>query len=356
MAALAGAAAISLAGCATPVPQALTSRIVSGSAASSEQVWPTPRWWQDFGSPQLVDFIRQAEADNQDLAAASARVLESRAQTTIQGSALFPQSAGQSLGQRASGSTTQSTGGQPNSTNNAFGANIGASYEVDLWGLTRANVRAARESLKSARFAREAVALTLTANVANAYFNVLTLHERIAIANEDIKAINSILAVIELRVSAGKSSHLDLAQERAQVEGERGSTSGVGSNRNWQRGLLWLHFSASHWRTVGYRGGRAGLLAHTGHGTRPVLGTVTETPRAWPRPKPTWRARHARASMPHARPFCRSFLWPRMPGTRARLSAPCYAAPAHLGRWTQPGTKRLRRWQARRTEKTRSRH
>lgn len=220
MAALAGAAAISLAGCATPVPQALTSRIVSASAASSEQVWPTPRWWQDFGSPQLVDFIRQAEADNQDLAAASARVLESRAQTTIQGSALFPQSAGQSLGQRASGSTTQSTGGQPNSTNNAFGANIGASYEVDLWGLTRANVRAARESLKSARFAREAVALTLTANVANAYFNVLTLRERIAIANEDIKAINSILAMIELRVSTGKSSHLDLAQERAQVEGE----------------------------------------------------------------------------------------------------------------------------------------
>ena len=218
MAALAGAAAISLVACTTPVPQALTSRIVSEPTTSPEQAWPTLQWWQDFGSPQLSDFIQKAQIDNQDLAAASARVWAAGAQITTQESARYPQVTGQSLGQRASGSTTQSTGGKPNSTNNAFGVNIGASYEVDLWGLTRANVRAAKESLKSARFTREAVALTLTASVANAYFNVLTLRERIAIANEDIKAINSILAVIELRVSTGKSSHLDLAQERAQVE------------------------------------------------------------------------------------------------------------------------------------------
>ena len=212
-------AAISLVACATPVPQALTFRMVSESAASAEQVWPAPRWWQTFGCPQLSEFISKAEAGNQNLAVATARVLEARAQTTVQQSALFPQLTGQSLGQRVSGSTTQSTGGQPNSTYNAFGVNIGASYEVDLWGLTRANISAARENLKSAQFMRETVALSLRASVANAYFEVLTLRERIAIANEDITAINSILAVIELRVSTGKTSHLDLAQERAQVEG-----------------------------------------------------------------------------------------------------------------------------------------
>ena len=62
------------------------------------------------------------------------------------------------------------------------------------------------------------MALTVTANVANAYFSVLALRKRIAIANEDILAINDILRTIELRVSTGTSSHLDLAQERAQVE------------------------------------------------------------------------------------------------------------------------------------------
>ena len=216
-----------LMGCATPVPQALSSRIVpttfSQTPQSPPEAWPSSQWWQAFGSPQLSEFVNTAEANNQDLAAATARVLEARAQTTVQRSALFPQLTGQSLAQRANGSSTtgsstQSISSEPTSTSNTFGLSISASYEIDLWGLTRANVRAAAEKLKSARFARETLALTMTANVANAYFNVLTLRERIAITNEDIEAINSILAVIELRVSTGKSSHLDLAQERAQVE------------------------------------------------------------------------------------------------------------------------------------------
>jgi multidrug efflux system outer membrane protein len=89
-----------------------------------------------------------------------------------------------------------------------------------FWGLARANLRAANEMLKSARFAQQAVALTVTANVANTYFNILALRVRISIANDDITAINGILETIQLRVSTGKSSRLDLAQERAQVESE----------------------------------------------------------------------------------------------------------------------------------------
>ena len=131
--------------------------------------------------------------------------------------ALFPQLNLQAQGQR-SGNGVQSINLTNAPSGNSFGLTLGASYEVDLWGLARSNLRAATESLKSARFAREAVALTVTANVANAYFSVLALRKRIAIANEDVLAIRDILKTIELRVSAGKSSHLDLAQERAQVE------------------------------------------------------------------------------------------------------------------------------------------
>ena len=164
-------AMVMLASCATPVPQAWTPKIVpaafSESSPNLERVWPSPQWWQAFGSPRLSELIDEAEADNQDLAVATARVSEARAQITVQRSAYFPQLTGQSLAQRASGSTTQSAGDQPNATSNAFGVNIGASYELDVWGLAHAGVRAATESLKSARFARETVALTLTANVAN---------------------------------------------------------------------------------------------------------------------------------------------------------------------------------------------
>jgi outer membrane protein, multidrug efflux system len=203
-----------VAGCATPVPQVLTPQIVPTTLSDQASPWPGQQWWIDFGSPQLAELIDQAQRDNRDLAVAAARVLEAQAQRTIQGSALWPQFSGQAQAARASESTSKAS----TQTANTFGLNVGASYELDIWGLQRANLRAASESLKAARFMQAAVALTITANVAKAYFTVLTLRERTAIANEDITAINSLLDVIKLRVATGKSSHLDLAQERSQVE------------------------------------------------------------------------------------------------------------------------------------------
>jgi outer membrane protein, multidrug efflux system len=81
-------------GCATRVPQALEPSLVPpsfvGQNATSEQVWPTPDWWLQFGSPELSDFIAKARTDNRDLAVAAARVMEAHSQTLIQRAALFP--------------------------------------------------------------------------------------------------------------------------------------------------------------------------------------------------------------------------------------------------------------------------
>ena len=102
-----------------------------------------------------------------------------------------------------------------------------ASYELDLWGLARDNLRAANEQLKSARFAQQSMALMVTANVANQYFDVLAIRRRIAIANENIAAINGILEVVKLRVKAEATSHLDLAREQAQVEAVEAQLPGL---------------------------------------------------------------------------------------------------------------------------------
>ena len=209
-----------LAGCATHVPQALSPQLVPqsfvGQDATRDSVWPKPDWWQQFGSAELSEFIARAQADNRDLAVAAAGVVEAHAQTIIQRASLFPQLNLQAQAERSKPGGPTGIGTYP--SGNSFGLGLGASYEVDVWGLARSNLRAATETLKAARFSQQAVALTVTANVANAYFSVLALRKRIAIANEDILAINDILRTIQLRVTTGTSSHLDLAQERAQVE------------------------------------------------------------------------------------------------------------------------------------------
>jgi NodT family efflux transporter outer membrane factor (OMF) lipoprotein len=210
-----------LAGCATRVPQVLSPPLVPqafvGQEAALGSVWPKPDWWQQFGSPELSDFILRAHNENRDLAVAAASVVQAHAETVIQRASLFPQLNLQAQAQRSKLSAV-SSGISNYPAGNEFGVNLAASYEIDVWGLARSNLRAATEALKAARFGQQAVALTVTANVASAYFNVLALRSRISIANEDIAAINDILGTIQLRVTTGTSSHLDLAQERAQVE------------------------------------------------------------------------------------------------------------------------------------------
>ena len=219
--------ALLLAGCATEVPQALTpqyqAKTFVGPVPASAEVWPKAEWWKTFGSSELSGLVAEAQTNNLDLAVAASRVLEADAQVTIQRSALFPQFTAQGQAERAGGAggavSSVSNNATASGTGKFFGLSLGATYQLDFWGLARDNLRSANEALKSARFAQEVVALTMTASVANQYLNILALRQRIAIANENIAAINGILDVIKLKVSAGASSNLDLAQEEAQIEG-----------------------------------------------------------------------------------------------------------------------------------------
>jgi multidrug efflux system outer membrane protein len=210
---------IALAGCVTPVPRSLPTELQPTSFAvatgARAQAWPQEHWWESFGDPQLTALIVRAREGNRDLAAAAARVLEADAQTRIVRSALFPDIAGQgNFGRSGCGGESCLRFGRGQS----LGLTFNATYELDFWGVARGNLRAARERLKSARFARQTVALTLTANVARQYLNVLSLRRRIAIANDDIAAIGGNLEAIDVRVKAGATSGLDRAREEAQIE------------------------------------------------------------------------------------------------------------------------------------------
>ena len=220
--------ALGLSGCATAVPQAFDRASVPerfvGPATSAGPAWPDAAWWRGFGDPQLTALISQAQANNRDVAVAQARVMQAKAQTAIQRSALLPQ-IGATAGHTNGGCSGEAC--QQFTSLRAYNLGFNASYAPDVWGEGRDNLRAADEQLKSARFSQRAVALTVTANVADQYLNVLAIRRRIAIAEDDIAAINGILDVIQLRVKAGATSHLDLAREQAQAESVQAEVPGL---------------------------------------------------------------------------------------------------------------------------------
>ncbi len=216
--------ALAFSGCATPVPQALKPSDVpikfSGPIPSTPDVWPQKEWWHGFGSTELDGLVAQAETDNLDIAVAAANVLQAEAQTNIQRSALFPSIDLSGSAQRAKQAGSAKS---PGFQSNSFGVTADASYMLDFWGLARDNLRAAEESLRSARYAQEVVALTTVSDVGTTYLDVLALRERVTLAQKNVEDGKRVLAITQAKLANGVASRLDLAQEEALVAGQEAS-------------------------------------------------------------------------------------------------------------------------------------
>ena len=210
-----------LAGCATPPPQALkpgdVPQTFDGPKASEGPQGPAPGkdWWRGFGDTELMGLLDEAQANNRDLAVAAARLDEVRSGVSVARSALLPQVQGQAglVKDGCSGQACNSYGDI-----HAYTLGLAATYDLDLRGLTGARVRSAKAQVAAQDRSRQWMALSVAANAADQYFEVLAIRQRLAISRENITAIDGLMDVVALRVKAGTASHLDLAREQAQLE------------------------------------------------------------------------------------------------------------------------------------------
>lgn len=186
-------------------------------AQSSRAVWPDAAWWRGFGSAELTRLVAEAEAGNQDIGAAKARIEQADAQVRINGASLIPviQGTGAANVQGAE------TAAGRRRTVRQYQLGIAASYELDFWGKNRAAVRSAQATATAARFDEEVVALGVVTNVANTYFALLSAQERLAIARSNVRSAQTILNAIQARIDVGTASALDRAQQRAVLDQQR---------------------------------------------------------------------------------------------------------------------------------------
>jgi multidrug efflux system outer membrane protein len=196
-------------------------------AARGVPLGPPPAldWWRGFQSKELTDLIEQAQAANYDIAAAIARIEQADAASKIAGAPLLPlvnfnSSGTKSRSSQAGGSSTISGGGS-GSERSVYSMALNASYQIDFWGLNRANSRAAQENAISTRFARDVVTLSTMVSVATAYFQVLSSQDRLKTARQNLAAAQRVLNLIMQRFNAGTASQLDVAQQESLVASQR---------------------------------------------------------------------------------------------------------------------------------------
>ncbi|HEV2284515.1 MAG TPA: efflux transporter outer membrane subunit [Steroidobacteraceae bacterium] len=187
--------------------------VTAADAAAPE--WPSSEWWRGFNSPDLDAFIAEAQRANDDLRAAVARVSEAEAERRIARAPLLP-----SLGVAAQATRARAPQAGPGAayaTGNDFNPLLTASYQLDFFGKSRAQLAAATATANASRYDRATVELTVMAGVASSYFQALELRDRLAIADSNLANASQALHGLELEERAGIATALDVAQQQTVV-------------------------------------------------------------------------------------------------------------------------------------------
>jgi multidrug efflux system outer membrane protein len=171
-------------------------------------------WWLGFGDPVLARLVDEALARNIDLRQAVARLAEARAVARVQDAAAWP-TLDFGLGAERSRSISEVTG-KP-FLSNQYQAQFVAGYEVDLWGRIAALRQAADANGDAAAAARDAVALSVAATVANSYIQLRALDARLDLARRTLVSRERSLALTRSREQRGYGSGLESAQAEAEL-------------------------------------------------------------------------------------------------------------------------------------------
>jgi NodT family efflux transporter outer membrane factor (OMF) lipoprotein len=204
-------AALAAGGCAHTQADRYERPVVTAPAGwsgqASAEAWPDSQWWAAFGSPELNDLIAQAQAANHDLRMAAARVEQARANSALA-------TAGQSpVGSLGFGGDRGKDPGKLAASKLTLGPQV--SYEVDMWGRKRDAADSGQALLLASEFDRETIRLGLTADVANAYFQILSLNDRLRVAENNRALAKRLLDLLTVQHEAGRVTALEVERQRS---------------------------------------------------------------------------------------------------------------------------------------------
>lgn len=195
-----------------------------------------PDWWKAFDDPTLDALVAEALKRNNDLAVAAIRVSQARARAGLARDAERPQ-----LGASADASTSR-TLSSPRETGRSASVTGSVSWEIDLWNKLGSATDAATFEAAATEEDRQAAALSLVGTVAELYWTIAYLNERVALSEQSIAYAERTLSLIESQVQAGGASELERAEARRSLEVQRASHFSLVQQRIENRNALAVLF------------------------------------------------------------------------------------------------------------------
>jgi multidrug efflux system outer membrane protein len=198
-----------------PVPPVPASFKEGGTPDSGTPEIAYSDWWRVFNDPDLGRLETEADAANQDVKLAMARVEQAEAGSRIARSFLFPTI---SLG--ASASRTREAQGRPNNGNtfgqaatfNDFQLPAFLSYEIDAFGRVRHSIESANATEQATAADLRFVRLAVEANLATDYYSLRETDAERQVLNTTVQEMQKAVDLTTNRFRQGLISELEVKQ------------------------------------------------------------------------------------------------------------------------------------------------
>jgi NodT family efflux transporter outer membrane factor (OMF) lipoprotein len=183
---------------------------------------PPQRWWTLLGSADIDRLVVQALQNNRSLAEAKAHLAAAREQLRAARGAWYPQiDAGAGVQRTRFGATVLGPLAKDFPPFSAYAAGAEVSYDFDLFGGTKSRVEQAGAAAQYRSEQLEAVALTVSGNVAILAVQMGSLRAQIQVAQQIVAEDEHTLDLIRAAREEGAVSAMDVLSAQSQLDHDR---------------------------------------------------------------------------------------------------------------------------------------
>ncbi|MHC4395516.1 MAG: efflux transporter outer membrane subunit [Planctomycetota bacterium] len=175
------------------------------------------QWWQRFGDPTTAQLVERALANNHNLKAAAARVMQARARLAENRGRRLPEityNFSRDRNQRSFNFGGFGGGGRFKSLSTTFTQDLSVVYILDLFGKLKHAEQAAWADMLAAQANEQTLINSMIALVVNTRVDIATIQRRLAIVRANTQSRRKTLEIVERRYKQGLVGPVDVRLAR----------------------------------------------------------------------------------------------------------------------------------------------
>ncbi|MCK4751818.1 MAG: efflux transporter outer membrane subunit [Planctomycetes bacterium] len=195
--------------------------IYTGKHQPDEDIEKIDTWWKHFGDETTTQLVTTALANNNNLQASAARVLQAEALLVETRGKQLPEVSYNFGRTRAKSSFNFGGSGRFSSINTTFSQSVTVSYVADLFGKLKRQEKSAWADLFAAKANEQALTNIIISSVVKSRANIATIQRQLAITQANTDSWRQTVEIIERRYGRGLVGPLDVRLARENLEASK---------------------------------------------------------------------------------------------------------------------------------------